>query len=340
MTRGRHMDLLAVGTLGAALLTVLAPGQGFAHGLDPVSLALRETRPGVFDVVWRASALRLPGANVQPALPARCRQIGTPAATDGGDRVTLRWSVDCGPAGIAGATIAIDDLAAAKITGLLRIEPRDAPPILTVLSPRNSSFAVPVQPHRSALVREYVVRGAARLLTRPDHLLFVFCLLLLASTARLLLQTIIAFTLGHSVALTAAALGLVAVPQRSVELLTAVSVLIVAVELAHDAARASLLRRVPWAIALLFGILHGFGFAGALADGGLPARALPLALLSFNVGIELGQLAFVAAALTLGAALARRLRAVAPGTSARPAIYAIGILAAFWCYERLALWLA
>jgi hydrogenase/urease accessory protein HupE len=177
------------------------------------------------------------------------------------------------------------------------------------------------------------------ILTGPDHLLFVFGLLLLVSTSRLLLQTITAFTLGHSITLSVAALGLATVPQRPIEVLIAVSVLVLAVELARDPAHASLLRRFPWAMALLFGLLHGFGFAGALAEAGLPPGDIPLALVSFNVGIELGQLAFVGAVLVLGVALRRWLPSLA-ARSNRPAIYAMGILAAFWCYERLALWLA
>jgi hypothetical protein len=161
---------------------------------------------------------------------------------------------------------------------------------------------------------------------------------LLVSTSRLLLQTITAFTLGHSATLSAAALGLVPVAQRPVEVLIAASVLILAVELTREGADRSLLRRFPWMMAMLFGLLHGFGFAGALADAGLPPTHIPLALLSFNGGIEIGQLAFVAALLGTGAALARWLP-VAAERSTRPAVYAMGILAAFWCYERLALWL-
>ena len=339
MTHARPAGRVASGTLGVALLILFVPSHGFAHGLDPASLALRETRPGVFEVVWRASALRLPGANVQPALPARCHQIGTPEALDGGDRIVLRWTIDCGPADISGETIGIEDLAAAKINGLLSIERRDGPPIQAVLSSRSPSLVIPTRPTRWDVIRGYVALGGEHILTGPDHLLFVFGLLLLVSTSRLLLQTITAFTFGHSITLSAAALGLATPPQRPVEVLIAVSVLILAVELARDADRRSLLRRLPWAMAMLFGLLHGFGFAGALADAGLPVADIPFALLSFNGGIELGQLAFVAAVLTVGAGLARWLPAVAPRTT-RPAVYAMGILAAFWCYERLALWLA
>lgn len=332
MTRGFRLGALVGG------LVLLAPAVGRAHGLDPASLALRETRPGVFEVRWRASALRLPGANVQPRLPARCHQSGPADAVDEGDRVTLGWTVDCGPGGLAGDAIGVDDLAAAKINALLTVERPDGERIQTVLSPRNPSFTVPARPSRWNVVRGYVTLGIEHILTGPDHLLFVFGLLLLVSASRLLLQTITAFTLGHSLTLSAAALHFANVPSRPVEVLIALSVLTLAVELARNVERPTMLRRFPWAMAVAFGLLHGFGFAGALAEAGLPAADVPLALVSFNGGIELGQLAFVAAALTTGTLLGRWLPAMA-ARSMPLAVYTMGVLSAFWCLERVAAWL-
>ena len=329
VSRGIRIAVLAAG---------LAPAVGLAHGLDPASLALRETRAGVFEVRWRASALRLPGANVQPVLPARCRQIGSANAIDEADRITLVWTVDCGPGGLEGDVIGVDDLAAAKISALLTVERLDGEKLQTVLGPRSPSFTVPARPSRWEVVRGYVTLGIEHILTGPDHLLFVFGLLLLVSASRLLLQTITAFTLGHSLTLSAAALHAADVPSRPVEVLIALSVLTLAVELARDVERPTMLRRFPWAMAVAFGLLHGFGFAGALAEAGLPAGGIPLALVSFNGGIELGQLAFVGAVLTAGALFGRWLPALA-ARSARPAVYAMGVLSAFWCFERVAAWL-
>jgi hydrogenase/urease accessory protein HupE len=319
-----------------ALSFLLVPAFARAHGLDPAALSLRELRAGVFEVRWRASALRLPGANVQPALPARCRQIGPADAADEGDRIALRWTVECGPGGLAGEVIGVDDLAAAKINALLTVERLDGEEMQAVLGPRSPSFTVPARPSRWGVVGGYVTLGVEHILGGPDHLLFVFGLLLLVSASRLLVQTITAFTLGHSLTLSAAALGLASVPSRPVEVLIALSVLALALELARDGRRPTLLRRFPWAMAVAFGLLHGFGFAGALAEAGLPAGDIPLALVSFNGGIELGQLAFVAVVLTGGALLRRRL----PARSTRVAVYAMGILSAFWCFERVAAWLA
>ena len=320
-------------------LALLVPAAAFAHGLDPASLALRETAPGRFDVRWRASTLHVPGADVRPVLPARCRATSAPEVEDGVDHVTVRWTVDCGPEGLAGETVRITDLGAAKINAVLSITRLDGEEIETVLGPRSPSFDVPAHASRADVVRSYVVLGIEHILSGPDHLLFVFGLVLLVSTSRLLVKTITAFTLGHSVTLSAAALHLANVPSRPIEVLIAVSVLTLAVELARDPREATWLRRYPWAMAILFGLLHGFGFAGALAEAGLPAGQIPLALVSFNAGIEIGQLGFVVVVLLAGAWLRSSLSALAI-RSTRPAVYAMGILAAYWCFERVAAWLA
>jgi hypothetical protein len=166
----------------------------------------------------------------------------------------------------------------------------------------------------------------------------VASLLLLLSTLRTLAKVVTAFTVGHSITLSAAALGVAALPSRAVEVAIALSILALAVELARHASAGGPMRRWPWMVALGFGLLHGFGFAGALAETGLPAGDVPLALFAFNLGIEIGQLAFVSAVLVAGA-LAQRLLPGAIIALRRPAVYALGILAAFWCFERAAPWL-
>ncbi len=335
----RRVSFIAFVTaaVAASLLVSLAPGTSQAHGLTPALLSLRETGAGRFEVTWKSATLRLPGTNLQPALPARCRQTSSAAVSEDSERVTLQWTVDCGPGGLAGESIGVDDLATAKIDALLRIEWADHTTTQTVLSAHAPSFTVPAQPSRLDVVRGYATLGIEHILTGPDHLLFVVGLLLLVSASRLLLQTITAFTLGHSITLSLAALHLAQVPSRPVEVLIALSVLILAVELARDPGRGTLLRRFPWAMALAFGLLHGFGFAGALAEAGLPAGDIPLALVSFNGGIEIGQLAFVGAVLAASTLCARWLPTSAAHAT-RPAVYAMGVLSAFWCFERIAAW--
>ncbi|MDX2169520.1 MAG: HupE/UreJ family protein [Deltaproteobacteria bacterium] len=319
-------------------LGLLAPERAVAHGLEPALLALRETQPGRFDVVWRSSALRLPGATVAPRLPERCREITSPTVLDEGDRLRVTWAVDCGADGLVGARIGVDDLAPAAITALLRIEPRSGRTVEAVLTARAPTYVVPASPSAWQVWRDEVALGVEHILSGPDHVLFILGLLLLVSSWRQLVQTITAFTLGHSITLSLAALQIAAPPPRPTELLIALSVLLLAVELARGPHAGSTLRRFPWAMAIAFGLLHGFGFAGALVDAGLPRGDVPLALLGFNLGIEAGQLALVGTALLAAALVTRRVPRLA--TWGRlPAVYTIGILAAFWCFQRAALWL-
>jgi hydrogenase/urease accessory protein HupE len=186
------------------------------------------------------------------------------------------------------------------------------------------------------VVRDYVGLGIEHILFGIDHLLFVLCLLLLVRGVRKLLTTVTAFTLAHSITLAAATLGFIRVPAAPVEATIALSIVFLASELVRgEAGRSAVTRTYPWLIAFSFGLLHGLGFAGALAEVGLPQREIPLALFAFNVGVELGQLAFVTAVLSLvrfARIVPLRLPAWAPGAAG----YAIGSVAAFWVFARLA----
>ena len=181
----------------------------------------------------------------------------------------------------------------------------------------------------------YATLGVAHILTGLDHLLFVAGLLLLARTPRRLVETVTAFTVGHSITLTLAVLDLVRVPVAPIELAIALSVFWLAVELARTPRRPTLVQRRPSLLAGLFGLLHGLGFAAALQAVGLPSGDVPLALVAFNAGIEAGQLGFVAVCLLAAAAL-RRLPLAWPRWARELPLYAMGSLAAFWCFERAA----
>jgi len=182
--------------------------------------------------------------------------------------------------------------------------------------------------------------GAEHILTGIDHLMFVLGLLLLVGVRWRLLQAVTAFTVAHSLTLGASALGLVHAPSAMIEALVALSIVYVAGELANRfRGQEPLTARYPWLIAFIFGLLHGFAFAGALADVGLPKDAVPLSLLLFNLGVEAGQLIFVGAAILAILAL-RPVRARLPAAADRIALrlppYAIGAFAAFWVLERTA----
>jgi hydrogenase/urease accessory protein HupE len=182
----------------------------------------------------------------------------------------------------------------------------------------------------------YLKLGIEHILSGVDHLLFVLALLMLCRGTMQLVKTITAFTVAHSITLALATLGIVQVPQRPVEAVIALSIVFVASEIAHEGqGRAGWTRRWPWLVAFSFGLLHGFGFAGALREVGLPEQAIPLALLCFNLGVEVGQLTFLAVALPLLAWLRRSALAQTAWAWRLPA-YGIGCVAAFWTIERVA----
>jgi len=303
-----------------------------AHPLAPSLLDVREAPSGHTVVLWRRPVLLPVGANPEPVLPARCRAAGPPAEIIDGPALVRRWTVDCGAGGWTGEQIAVSQLARAGSDVLLRVSLADGRTFQSVLRAAAPAFRLPASQSRTGVAASYLSLGAEHLLTGWDHLAFVLGLVLLVPNRRRLLGTITAFTLGHSVTLSLAALGFVRLPPAPLEAAIAASIFILALELSRD--RPTALGRRPWWMAAGFGLLHGLGFAGALAQVGLPAQEIPLALFSFNVGIELGQIAFVTLLLLLGLAL-RPLQARLPAWSAAVPTYCIGSLAAFWTLDRL-----
>lgn len=315
-----------------ALLVVLFATLGEAHPLAPALLQLKEAPSGVVDVLWKRSSLSVPGSNIQPVPPADCETLSEPRFQEEGVAVLVRWQIDCGEAGLVGRTVRVEGLGPAKIDTLVRIELEDGRQIQRVLRRSEPSMVVPERASKWAVFLDYLTIGFEHILSGPDHLLFVFGLFLLCITTKALIQTITSFTVGHSLTLSLAALGYTDLPSGPIEVLIAASVLVLAVELARDAEAPTLMRRYPWPMALGFGLLHGMGFAGALNEVGLPGGEIPMALFSFNVGIELGQLVFVFALLVLAAG-ARRLQ-LSERLPERATVYVMGTLAAFWMIER------
>lgn len=309
-------------------------GTAYAHPLAPALLDLREDGEGRVAVLWRTAQLAVPGAPpMRPLLPAACTEDTPPQASVAAGVNTMQWVIRC-PHGLVGETLSVDSLGPARTQALLRVRLADGRLIQHVLRADAPALVVPPRPEPLAVLRDYGRLGVEHIATGTDHLLFVFGLFMLASTPGALLRTVTAFTLGHSITLALTALGLLAIPSRAAELAIALTVLALAVELARSSRETSRLWRAPWRMALAFGLLHGLGFAGALREIGLPDGEIPLALLSFNLGIETGQLAFVAA-VALVATLAGRI-APAPGWLRLVPVYTMGSLAAFWCFERTA----
>ncbi len=341
--RGALFAVGAVVALSTALVSGRLAREADAHPLAPSLLELREQPDGTVAVRWKSSAFRPAGTRIEPQLPARCRPQGEPNVTDAAAYREVRFTLDCGTRGIRGASIGVSDLDVSRTVALVRVELADGGLARALLDGARPSVTVPEREGRLEVAWSYFHLGVEHLLTGIDHLLFVLGLCLLVTERRSLLWTITAFTVGHSVTLTLATLGFVRFPQSIAETAIAFSIVLLAAEILRESedpdAAPSLLRRRPWAMAFAFGLLHGLGFAGALAEVGLPESEIPLALLSFNLGIEAGQLAFVAALLVC-ARLARPLLERLPERSVRVPAYAIGSLAAFWFFSRAGLVLA
>ena len=228
---------------------------------------------------------------------------------------------------------------------LARIEWSDGTTQAVRLTPEQTSFVAQAAPGALAVSKTYFVLGVEHILLGIDHLLFVLGLLFLVGNWKRLVATVTAFTVAHSITLAAATLGLVHVAQAPVEAVIALSIMFVAAEIIHGAHdRPRLAARAPWLVAFVFGLLHGFGFAGALREIGLPQKDVPLALLFFNVGVEVGQLLFVAAVIVAFSILTRLLRRQgsrdhgpwhAESLIRTPVAYAIGSAAAFWTVQRV-----
>jgi hydrogenase/urease accessory protein HupE len=322
----------------------LGAGTASAHESRPLYIEVAERAPKVFSVKWRVPPT-VPAFNRPDiVLPDGCQALGPDGQAGGLAGGRLYECQD----GLAGRDIDIRYPAFnPSVSTLLRVYLLSGETHSAVLSPKETSWSVPERETATAVAREYLVLGIRHILGGYDHLLFVACLILIARSWRRILITVTGFTLGHSVTLALAALDLVRVPISAVEAGIALSVLFLTVEIARDR-RDTLTYRVPVVVATSFGLLHGFGFAAVLGEIGLPQTEIPAALLFFNLGVEIGQILFVALFLSgrallraAAAATAQRVRSsrLNLGTFERSAVYAFGSLAAFWTIERVAsLW--
>jgi hydrogenase/urease accessory protein HupE len=236
--------------------------------------------------------------------------------------------------------IQIEGLDQTSTDVLVRFDFADAIGEARRLTAADPSFMVPTQPSRLEVVQTYLLYGVEHILLGIDHLLFVLALLLLVKGVRRIIATITAFTVAHSITLAGATLGFVHMPGPPIEATIALSIAFVAAEIIHSRqGRPGLTERYPWVVAFTFGLLHGFGFASALAEVGLPQQSIPIALLFFNVGVEIGQLLFIAsvfAVIALARQMTRPINVPRPTWAWAVPPYAIGSLAVFWVLQRTA----
>ena len=314
------------------LVLALVCSGASAHRFAPSLLEIRQLSESAFSATWKTPIQKVSAVSMEPVFPADCEITSASPWIQEGTGVLMQMELNCAE-GLVGKTLSVSGLADNQSSALLRLNLAEDifhQAVFTVTEPQ---FVVPAEGTAGSITQDYIQLGAEHIWEGPDHLLFVMGLLLLVGWNRRLILTVTAFTLGHSVTLAMVTLGVFDYPVTLVEFMIALSIYVLAVELARADGGGALWRQ-PWWLAAGFGLLHGMGFAGALAETALPQSNVPLALLAFNIGIELGQLAFIALLVllfTVGAKLGGGHRI----TALRPLpIFALGGLSAMWCIER------
>lgn len=323
--------------LGAICLLALCCGLPLAqaHETRPAYLELRETAPGQYAMLWRTPVLAGAQLPVLPRLPQRVRELRAPLVQQLSDsRLERRW-LDAGPQGLAGERIEFAGLPLTITDAVVRVHLLDGRSWMAIARPSRPWVEFDAGRAGAGVVFDFIQQGGWHILGGPDHLLFVFGLLLIVRRRWSLVKTVTAFTIAHSLTLAVAVLGVWQPPVPPMEAAIALSILFLGPEILRARrGETSFTILHPWIVAFAFGLLHGFGFAGALSAAGLPQADVPLALVSFNIGVELGQLGFVALVLLL----ARGWRAAgvrwAAATELLPA-YLVGGFGAFWVIQRL-----
>ena len=333
----RALLLLVVGIAAATMLTPKARG----HESRPLYVEVDEKAPLVFSVRWKTP----PSVDIRNA-PEVSLTEGCATTSDiaGARRTSIERRTYRCEADPAGTPLRIEYPAFnPSVSTLIRISRLSGERHSLLAPPDQTEVTIPDKESFGAVARDYLTLGVQHILEGYDHLLFLVCLLLIAGTGRRILITITGFTLAHSVTLALSALGVVRVPIPPVEAAIALSIVFLAVEIVRGD-KNSLTYRYPIAVSSSFGLLHGFGFAAVLGETGLPQTEIPAALLFFNVGVEVGQILFVAGVILLyqllrlvgKAFVDRDLSIDALRPLQTPAAYTVGMLAAYWMIERVA----
>jgi hydrogenase/urease accessory protein HupE len=306
----------------------------FAHEVRPGFLEIRGGQGGRYEVVWKAPMrgdLLLP---IRPAFPPECSDLVPPAQQQLPGALLERRSLACGEAGLAGKEIRIEGLAATLTDVLVRVLHDDGRTQTKLVQPHAPSVLVGGTQSWLQLTETYTRLGIEHILLGIDHLLFVLGLLLVVADRWMLLKTVTSFTVAHSITLAVATLGYASAPLPPLNVAIALSILFLGPEIVRTwRGQSSLTIRHPWVVAFAFGLLHGFGFASGLSTLGLPRAEIPLALLLFNVGVELGQIGFVLLVLALERSF-RILQVRWPQWAELAPGYAVGSLGAYWTVQR------
>jgi hydrogenase/urease accessory protein HupE len=308
-----------------------------AHEARPAYLEIKETAPGQFNVLWRTPVLagmRLP---ITLRLPDDVKNLRPPTVEELADSVVERHWIQAGSNGLSGKRIEFPGLQITITDVLVRVEMLDGRKWTAIVHPSQPWVEIAATQSWLGVAGTYIVQGIRHILFGADHMLFVLGLLLIVKDRWMLLKTVTAFTVAHSITLAIATLGYAEVPVLPLNAAIALSILFLGPEIVRSwRGETSFTIRHPWVVAFAFGLLHGFGFASALTSAGLPHHELPLALVSFNVGVELGQLGFIALILALERSF-RILEVRWPRWVEALPGYTVGSLGAFWTIQRVSL---
>ena len=325
----------SIATLVLVMCSLLLAGQANAHRFAPSLLKVNQIADDQYHLVWKTPAQGTSNIPLRPTWPETCEvSQASPVQMEGTGKVSS-FQIQCsglGEDGLVGETLGVSGLASNQASAMVMVSLLDGRQYQEVLNAEQPAFVVPAEPSAGEVVSDYTYLGVEHIWGGIDHLLFVFGLLLLVGGGTRLLWTITAFTVGHSITLSLVTLGFFDYPVALVEFTIALSIFVLAVELTREG-RNDLLWRNPWWLAGGFGLLHGMGFAGALAETGLPQDNVPLALLFFNIGIELGQIAFILVVLALWWMVRKPLAPWQERLRWVP-VYVLGCLSAMWCIER------
>lgn len=320
----------------AVLFLALAGSAAKADYFRPAYLEMTDRGGGVYDVRWKTPAqsetVVMP---IKPVFPPGSRMTRPLASTYAAGAMVMSGQVVV-PGGIEGREIRLDGLAETGNQALVRFIGLDGGEELYRVAATDPEVTIPREPGSIDVTSRYALLGIEHIWFGFDHLLFVGALFMLVGNLRTLFWTITAFTVAHSITLALVTMGVISVPVPPVEAFIALSIVFVAVEVVRlGQGRESLASRKPWLVAFAFGLLHGLGFASALAEIGLPQNNVPLALLFFNVGVEIGQVAFVAALFGVSLAARRLARPAQLSRTRLLSCYAVGGLASYWLFDRI-----
>jgi hydrogenase/urease accessory protein HupE len=310
-----------------------AAWQVHAHEVRPALLQIKQVSSNEYEVLWKIPRKEDMLPVINPVFPSwfTITQKDTGVEAGSGALFTMKATAS---KDLHGMPISISGIQESLIDVLVYIELSNGEKYSLLLQPSKASATIPHASSATSTIITFFTLGVEHILLGIDHLLFVLALLLLTQGTRKLIGTVTAFTLAHSITLSLSALGFVGLPGPPVEAVIALSILFLAVELVHHyQGKKVTSASYPWIVAFVFGLLHGFGFAGALANIGLPQKGVPLALAFFNIGVEAGQLLFIGVVFLLMAGI-KKVNLSRPSWQPYLAPYAIGSVAAFWVIER------